>query len=107
LRQVGLEYDTRFRESLPAWSLTTNVLAISKVAAKLGCHNNPTRARARIVDYTLVLSARAMMLVIAATMESPVTTVSRIAANAAAAIVPMAYSTDRLYTFPLPTIGDF
>jgi hypothetical protein len=32
-----------------------------------------------------------MMLVNAATMESPVTTVSRTAANAAAAIVPIAY----------------
>jgi hypothetical protein len=45
-----------------------------------------------IVDYALVLSARAMMLVNAATMESPVTTVSRTAANATAAIVPIAYS---------------
>jgi hypothetical protein len=32
-------------------------------------------ARADIVDYALVLSARAMMLVNAVTMESPVTTV--------------------------------
>jgi hypothetical protein len=34
-----------------------------------------------------------MMFVSAVTMESPVTTVYRIAPNAAAAIVPMAYST--------------
>lgn len=39
-----------------------------------------------------MLSARAMMLVKAETMESPVTTVYKIAANAAAAIVPIAYS---------------
>jgi hypothetical protein len=51
--------------------LKTNVLAISKVAAKLGCHKNPTRARAGIVDYALVLSAWAMMLFNAATVESP------------------------------------
>lgn len=42
-----------------------------------------------------------MMLVSAATMESPVTTVYRIAPNAAAAIVPMAYSTDSDYTVSL------
>jgi hypothetical protein len=48
----------------------------------------------------LVLSARAMMLVSAVTIESPVTTVYRIAANAAAAIVPMAYSTGEVYTVP-------
>jgi hypothetical protein len=40
----------------------------------------------------LVFRARLMMCVNAATMESPVTTVYRIAPNAAAAIVPIAYS---------------
>jgi hypothetical protein len=40
----------------------------------------------------LVFSARVMMLVSALTIESPVTTVYRIAPNAAAAIVPMAYA---------------
>jgi hypothetical protein len=39
-----------------------------------------------------------MILVNAATMESPITTVSRIAENAAAAIVPMTYSTALNYT---------
>src|SRR5689334_6477835 len=48
---------------------------------------------AGITGQTLVLSARLMILVSAVTMESPVTTVYRIAPNAAAAIVPMAYST--------------
>lgn len=38
----------------------------------------------------LVLSALLMMLVSALTIESPVTTVYRIAPNAAAAIVPIA-----------------
>jgi hypothetical protein len=42
-----------------------------------------------------------MTLVNAATMESPITTVSRIAGNAAAAIVPMTYSVVGLYN-----IGD-
>jgi|GEM_PF-2848123 len=41
-----------------------------------------------------------MMCVNAATMESPVTTVYRIAPNAAAAIVPIAYSTVVFYTPP-------
>jgi hypothetical protein len=41
----------------------------------------------------LVFNARVMMLVSALTIESPVTTVYRMAPNAAAAIVPMAYST--------------
>ena len=41
----------------------------------------------------MVLSARPMMLVSADTMESPVTTVYRIAPKAAAAMVPIAYST--------------
>jgi hypothetical protein len=45
----------------------------------------------------LVFRARLMMCVNAATMESPVTTVYRIAPNAAAAIVPIAYSTIKLY----------
>lgn len=39
----------------------------------------------------LVLSALLMMLVSALTIESPVTTVYRIAPNAAAAIVPIAF----------------
>jgi hypothetical protein len=39
-----------------------------------------------------------MMLVNADTMESPVTTVYRIAPKAAAAIVPMAYSIVTFYT---------
>jgi hypothetical protein len=39
-----------------------------------------------------------MTLVNAATMESPITTVSRIAENAAAAIVPMTYSSVEFYT---------
>ncbi|BDY27529.1 hypothetical protein hbim_01453 [Mycolicibacterium mageritense] len=47
----------------------------------------------------LVLSALLMMLVSALTIESPVTTVYRIAPNAAAAIVPIAYSTVKIY-FP-------
>jgi hypothetical protein len=51
------------------------------------------RDTARIVGQTLVFNARVMMLVSALTIESPVTTVYRIAPNAAAAIVPMAYST--------------
>jgi hypothetical protein len=38
-----------------------------------------------------------MMLVNAVTMESPVTTAYRTAANAAAAIVPIAYSVALLY----------
>jgi hypothetical protein len=41
----------------------------------------------------LVFSARVMMLVSALTIESPVTTVYRMAPNAAAAMVPIAYST--------------
>jgi hypothetical protein len=41
-----------------------------------------------------------MMLVSAVTIESPVTTVYKIAANAAAAIVPMAYSIAEHYTPP-------
>ena len=39
-----------------------------------------------------------MMLVRALTIESPVTTVYRMAPNAAAATVPMAYSSARVYT---------
>ena len=39
-----------------------------------------------------MLKARLMMLVSAATIESPVTTLYRMAPKAAAAIVPMAYS---------------
>lgn len=39
-----------------------------------------------------------MMLVSAETMESPVTTVYSTAPNAAAAMVPMAYSIDKNYT---------
>ena len=50
------------------------------------------------IGYTLVLSARVMMLVNALTIESPVITVYRIAPNAAAAIVPIAYSTVLDYT---------
>ena len=46
----------------------------------------------------LVLSARLMMLVNALTIESPVTTVYRMAPNAAAAIVPIAYSIIENYT---------
>lgn len=46
---------------------------------------------------TLVLSARPMMLVSAETMESPVTTVYSTAPNAAAAMVPMAYSIVEYY----------
>ena len=53
--------------------------------------------RAGIVYYALVLSAVAMMLVNAATMESPVKTVSRTAANAAAAIIPIAHSIVDVY----------
>jgi hypothetical protein len=41
----------------------------------------------------LVFNARLMMLVNALTMESPVITVYKMAPNAAAAIVPIAYST--------------
>lgn len=39
-----------------------------------------------------MFSARLMMLVSALTIESPVTTVYKIAPNAAAAMVPIAYS---------------
>lgn len=46
-----------------------------------------------LTDQTLVASARLMMLVSALTIESPVTTLYRIAPNAAAAMVPTAYST--------------
>jgi hypothetical protein len=49
--------------------------------------------KAAVTGQTFVLSARLMMLVNAPTIESPVTTLYRIAPNAAAAIVPMAYST--------------
>lgn len=45
-----------------------------------------------VIAQTLVFSARVMMLDSALTMESPVTTVYRIAPKAAAAIVPIAYS---------------
>lgn len=45
----------------------------------------------------MVLSALLMMLVSALTIESPVTTVYRIAPNAAAAIVPIAYSIVNFY----------
>ncbi len=44
-----------------------------------------------VTAQTLVFSARVMMLDSAPTMESPVTTVYRIAPKAAAAIVPMAF----------------
>jgi len=46
----------------------------------------------------LVFNARLMMFVNALTMESPVTTVYRIAPNAAAAMVPIAYSVVADYT---------
>lgn len=46
----------------------------------------------------MVFSARLMMLVSALTIESPVTTVYKIAPNAAAAMVPIAYSTVSVYT---------
>ena len=46
----------------------------------------------------MVFNARLMMLVNALTMESPVTTVYRIAPNAAAAMVPIAYSVMSDYT---------
>lgn len=55
-------------------------------------------ARAGTAGYTLVLSARPMMLVSADTMESPVTTAYSTAPNAAAAMVPMAYSIVDVYT---------
>jgi hypothetical protein len=45
-----------------------------------------------LIGQTLVFRARVMMLVSALTMESPVMTVYRIAPNAAAAMVPIAYS---------------
>jgi hypothetical protein len=48
---------------------------------------------AGVIGYTLVFSARLMMLVSALTMESPVITVYKMAPNAAAAMVPIAYST--------------
>ena len=51
------------------------------------------RAGTGIAGYTAVLSARPMIRVRAATTESPVTTAYRIAPKAAAAMVPMAYST--------------
>ena len=45
-----------------------------------------------------MFNARLMMLVSALTMESPVITVYRMAPNAAAAMVPIAYSTVEIYT---------
>jgi hypothetical protein len=56
------------------------------------------RARPAVTGQTLVFSALAMMPVNAATTESPVTTVYRMAPNAAAAQLPMAYSTVCLCT---------
>src|SRR5690349_7748131 len=49
--------------------------------------------RTAVAGQTLVVSARLMIFDRALTIESPVTTVYRIAPNAAAAMVPMAYST--------------
>jgi hypothetical protein len=46
----------------------------------------------------LVFNARLMMLVNALTTESPVITVYKMAPNAAAAMVPIAYSTVEDYT---------
>lgn len=47
----------------------------------------------------MVVSARPIRLVSALTMESPVTTEYRMAPNAAAAIVPIAYSVIELYNW--------
>jgi hypothetical protein len=55
-----------------------------------------------------VFNARLMMLVRALTMESPVITVYRMAPNAAAAMVPIAYANATLYTpsiHPLYVLG--
>jgi hypothetical protein len=64
-------------------------------------HHRQRRDRERCLDrgatgssaQTLVLSALVMMFVNAVTMESPVTTLYKIAPKAAAAMVPIAYST--------------
>jgi len=54
-----------------------------------------------------VFNAFAMMLVSAFTIESPVTTVYRMAPKAAAAIVPMAYSAVGNYSIPACTPRHF
>jgi hypothetical protein len=51
-----------------------------------------------------VFNARVMMLVNALTMESPVITVYKMAPNAAAAMVPIAYSIVEFCTIKIPLV---